>query len=269
MTILSGRVRRVVCECIRGGTPFTNPISAGMMRRRTTRGPLVLSSLTLTLTLTLSTAAPPSPGETLRLAATVLDELNQVPHKGIPAKLLADAEAVVVIPNTIKAGLVIGGRAGHGVAVVRTKDGGWGELRFVALGGASVGFQAGVQSTDVVLVFKSRRGLDRILDGKAKLTLGGDLSVAAGPVGRDAAGGTDGKLQAEIVSYGRSRGLFAGAALAGAVLTADKRAEAAYEKDAGPETLKAADELKAKLAAMTAPRASAPPPTVPDRPEKR
>lgn len=227
-----------------------------------------MTSLTLTLALTLGATAPPLPGDTLRLAVTVLDELQQVPHKGIPARLLADAEAVVVIPNTIKAGLVIGGRAGHGVAVIRTKDGGWGQLRFITLGGASVGFQAGVQSTDVVLVFKSRRGLDRLLDGKTKLTLGGDLSVAAGPVGRDAAGGTDGKLQAEIVSYGRSRGLFAGVALTGAVLMTDKRSEHAFETDAGPETLKAADELKAKLAGMTAPRTSDPAPSVPDRPEK-
>lgn len=210
--------------------------------------------LALPLALALPAVAAPPPGETLRTAAVVLDELQQVPNKGIPVKLLAEAEAVVVIPNTIKAGLVVGGRAGHGVAVVRTKDGGWGELRFVALGGASVGFQAGVQSTDVVLVFKTRRGLDRLLDGKAKLTLGGDASVVAGPVGRDAEAATDGKLQAEIFSYGRSRGLFAGVALSGAVLTADRRAERAFETDAGPETLRAADELKMKLAALTAPR---------------
>ena len=224
-------------------------------------------SLALTFAFALpAVAAPPAPGETLRLAATVLDELQQVPAKGIPAKLLADAEAVAVIPNVLKAGFVVGGHGGHGVAVVRTKDGGWGEMRFVSIGGASVGFQAGVQSSDVVLVFKSRRGLDRLLDGKAKLTLGADASVAAGPVGRDAEAATDGKLQAEIVSYGRSRGLFAGIALQGAVLTADKRTEELYSKDAGPETLKAADDLKAKLAGMTGARPSTPPPAVPDRP---
>jgi lipid-binding SYLF domain-containing protein len=213
----------------------------------------MVRALALTLALTLPAVAAPPPGETLRLSATVLDELSQVPLKGIPTKLLADAEAVAVFPNLLKAGFVVGGQGGHGVAVVKTKDGGWGDLRFLHIGGASVGFQAGVQSSDVVLVFKTRRGLDRILDGKAKLTLGGDASVAAGPVGRDAELSTDGKLQAEIVSYGRSRGLFAGISVSGSVLRADKRAEETFEKDAGPETRKAADELKLKLATMAKP----------------
>lgn len=218
-------------------------------------------ALTISLALAAPAVAAPPPGETLRLSATVLDELSQVPLKGIPTKLLADAEAVAVFPNLVKAGFVVGGQGGHGVAVVKTKDGGWGELRFLHIGGASVGFQAGVQSSDVVLVFKSRRGLDRILDGKAKLTLGGDASVAAGPVGRDAEAATDGKLQAEIVSYGRSRGLFAGVSVSGSVLRADKRAEELFDKDAGPETRKAADELKLKLATLAKP-------AVPDRPAK-
>jgi lipid-binding SYLF domain-containing protein len=221
---------------------------------------------TLLLTCSLAHLAP-SPGETLRAAVAVLTDLQQVPHKGIPAKLLAESEAVVIVPNVVKAGFVIGGRAGHGVAVVRTKEG-WGEVRFVALGGASVGFQVGVQSSDVVLVFKTRGGLDRLLDGKAKLQLGADASVAAGPVGRDAAAGTDGKLRAEIYSYGRARGLFAGVALQGAVLAADRRAEAAFARDAGPETLRAADELKAKLAVAAGTAPAAAPPTVPDRPAR-
>src|SRR4051794_15122233 len=88
-------------------------------------------------------AAPPGPRATLEAAAEVLDDLQQVPVKGIPRALLADAEAAVVVPRVIKAGFVIGGRAGHGVAAFKDKDGGWGELRFVALGGASLGFQAG------------------------------------------------------------------------------------------------------------------------------
>ena len=102
---------------------------------------------------------------------------------------------------------------------MKDKAGGWGDIRFVDLGGASVGFQLGVQSTDVVLVFKNRKGLDRLLDGKAKLKLGGDASVAAGPVGRDAAVATDLLLKSEIFSYSRARGLFAGVSLEGVVLT--------------------------------------------------
>ncbi len=209
--------------------------------------------LAVALALALPAVAAPPPGETLRTAATVLDELSQLPVKGIPAGLLADAEAVAVFPNLVKAGFVIGGQGGHGVAVVKSKDGGWGDVRFLHIGGASVGFQAGVQSSDVVLVFKSRRGLDRLLDGKAKLTLGADASVAAGPIGRDAEVATDGKLQAEIVSYGRSRGLFAGISVSGSVLRADKRADESFDKDAGPETKKAADDLKLKLATMAKP----------------
>lgn len=208
-------------------------------------------------------AAPPSPHATLEAAVEVLDDLRQIPVKGIPKALLADAEAVVVVPRVVKAGFVIGGRAGHGVAVFKDKAGGWGEVRFVALGGASLGFQAGVQATDVVLVFKSRRGLDRMLDGKAKLTLGADASVAAGPLGREAEAATDAKLGAEIYSYSRARGLFAGVALDGAALTSDLRANREYKHEAGPETVQAADALRAKLTAMTGGKPADRPPVKP------
>jgi lipid-binding SYLF domain-containing protein len=194
-------------------------------------------------------AAPPSPRETLTQSKQVLDDLTDK-AKGIPAKLLEDAEAVVIVPNTIKAGLGIGGQIGHGVAIVKDKTG-WGDIRFLDLGGASVGFQIGVQSTDVVLVFKNRKGLDRILDGKAKLKLGADASVAAGPLGRDAAIATDLKLKSEIYSYSRARGLFAGVSLDGVVLSAANKRTAEFEKDAGPETKKAADDLKLKIAELS------------------
>jgi lipid-binding SYLF domain-containing protein len=163
----------------------------------------------------------------------------------------------------IKAGFVIGGRAGHGVAVFKGKSGAWGEVRFLSLGGASLGFQAGVQATDVVLVFKSRRGLDRLLDGRTKLALGADASVAAGPVGREAEAATDGKLGAEIYSYSRARGLFAGVALDGAVLSGDPRANDAFKDDPGPATVKAADSLRDKLAQMAAGKPTDRPPPRP------
>ncbi len=207
-------------------------------------------------------AAPPPPAETLRNAVEVLDELQAIPAKGIPAALLADAEAVAVIPRVIKAGLLIGGRAGHGVVVIRGRDGGWGEVRFVTLGGASLGFQAGVQSTDVVLVFRTRGGLGRLLSGRRELTLGGDAAVAAGPVGREAVAATDARLTAEVLSYSRSRGLFAGVSLSGAVIAADRRADQQFRRDDRPETQRAADALKLRLAEL----ASAKPP--PDRPAR-
>ena len=192
-------------------------------------------------------AAPPAPRETLKSAKDVLDQLNETPAKAIPKALLQDAEAVVIFPDTIKAGLVVGGRIGHGVAVIRDKDKGWGDVRFLDLGGASVGFQVGVQSTDVVLVFKNRKGLERILDGKSKLKLGADASVAAGPLGREAEIATDALLKSEIFSYSRSRGLFAGVSLEGVVLEVNSDNNAAFEKDTSELTRQAANELKARI----------------------
>ena len=211
-------------------------------------------------------AAPPPPAETLQLAKTVLEELEEVPTKGIPRALLADAEAVAIIPNTVKAGFVIGGRVGHGVVILKEKDG-WGDIRFITLGGASVGFQVGVQVSDVVLVFKTRKGLDRILDGKAKLTLGADAAVAAGPVGRDAALATDAKLKSEIWSYSRSRGLFAGVSLDGVVLASDRDTNDTFTKDSGEVSRKAADALKKKVSQIVVEKVPVlPPATVPMAP---
>jgi lipid-binding SYLF domain-containing protein len=164
-------------------------------------------------------------------AVKVLDEIMRMPEDAIPGKLLRDAHAVAVIPNVVKAGLVVGGRHGKGLISVRRSDGTWSHPSYISLTGASVGFQAGVQSTDVVLVFRTPRGVDSIVHGK--FTLGADAAVAAGPVGRSAEASTDGQLKAEIYSYSRARGLFAGVALDGAVLGIDHDAnEAAY----GPNT---------------------------------
>jgi lipid-binding SYLF domain-containing protein len=129
---------------------------------------------------------------------------------------------VAIIPGIIKAGFVIGGRHGRGVVLVRCPDGGWSNPIFVTLTGGSIGWQAGAQSTDLVLVFKTQRGVERILKNRGKLTLGADVSVAAGPVGREAAAATDAQLRAEIYSYSRSRGLFAGASFEGDALLIDR-----------------------------------------------
>jgi lipid-binding SYLF domain-containing protein len=164
-------------------------------------------------------------------AVKVLDEVMRMPEQAIPGKLLENAHAVAVIPNVVKAGLVVGGRHGKGLISVRRSDGTWSHPSYIKLTGASVGFQAGVQSTDVVLVFRTPRGVDSIVHGK--FTLGADAAVAAGPVGRSAEASTDGQLKAEIYSYSRARGLFAGVALDGAVLSIDHDAnEAVY----GPNT---------------------------------
>jgi len=158
-------------------------------------------------------------------AVRVLNEIQAIPESGIPDKLLDEAHAIVVIPDTIKAGLIIGGRRGHGLMSVKTADGTWSSPAFVKITGGSIGFQAGVQSSDVVLVFRNQRSLESIVNGK--FTLGADAGVAAGPVGRNAAALTDGQLKAEIWSWSRARGLFAGVALDGAVLQIDDDANIA------------------------------------------
>lgn len=171
-----------------------------------------------------------------RNAVRVVTDIQAIPESAIPDKLLDEAHAIVVVPDSIKAGLVIGGRRGHGLLSVKRADGTWSNPAFVTLTGGSIGFQAGVQSADIVLVFRSERGLDSIVNGK--FTLGADAGVAAGPVGRNASAATDGQLKAEIWSWSRARGLFAGVALDGAVLSIDDAAdEAVYGRDTTPRMI--------------------------------
>ncbi|HET6907304.1 MAG TPA: lipid-binding SYLF domain-containing protein [Rhodanobacteraceae bacterium] len=158
-------------------------------------------------------------------ATRVLADIMKAPDKAIPHDLLRDAYAIAVIPNVIKVGLVFGGRHGDGLIAVKSPDGTWSNPVFLSLTGGSVGFQAGVSSTDVVLVFRTRRGVDSIVNGK--FTIGADAHAAAGPVGRNLNASTDAAMQAEIYSYSRSRGLFAGVSLDGAVLRMDDDANAA------------------------------------------
>ena len=159
-------------------------------------------------------------------SADVLDQLLRIPEQSIPPAMLARAYAVAVVPGVVRIGFGLGARRGKGILVVRQDDGSWSNPAFITLTGGSLGFQAGVQRTDVVLVFKTRRGVDDITSGK--LTLGADASIAAGPVGRSVEGATDIRFQAEIVSYSRARGIFAGVSFAGSGVTMDRRANAAF-----------------------------------------
>lgn len=174
--------------------------------------------------------------ERARNAVRVLSEIMAAPDKRMPAHLIEKAEAIAVIPDVVKAGLVLGGRHGKGLISVRSPDGTWSNPSFISITGGSFGFQAGVQSTDVVLVFRSKRGVDSIVNGK--FTLGADAAVAAGPVGRNAQASTDGQLKAEIYSYSRSRGLFAGVALDGSVISIDHDAnQATYGRNMTPRRI--------------------------------
>ena len=151
-------------------------------------------------------------------AAKVFREIMETPDQAIPSQLLDGAECVAVFPQVLKAGFIVGGRGGRGVASCRTADG-WSAPAFFNLAGGSVGFQIGAQSTDFVMLFMNKDGLNSLLSDS--FTLGGDASVAAGPVGRQAGASTDLKFNAQILSYSRSRGLFAGLELKGVVIKPD------------------------------------------------
>lgn len=165
-------------------------------------------------------------------ASAVFSEIMAIPAKRIPRRMLQDAAGVAIIPNVIKGGFVIGARFGTGVVLIRDPKGGWHAPVFIKLTGGNIGWQAGVQSTDVILVFKTQQSVQGLLSGK--LTLGADASVAAGPIGRQAAVATDGQLSAEIFSYSRSRGLFLGVSLDGSIIQVDTMANAEYYRSPAP-----------------------------------
>jgi lipid-binding SYLF domain-containing protein len=154
-------------------------------------------------------------------ASGVLEELQGQRDTYIPDRLLSRAYGIAVIPNVIKVAAVVGGRRGTGALVVRDANGRFSDPIMISITGGNVGWQIGVQSTDVVLVFTTRKSVEDIADGK--LTLGGDASVAAGPVGRAASAATDQNFTAEVYSYSRNRGLFAGVSLDGSIIAIDSK----------------------------------------------
>jgi lipid-binding SYLF domain-containing protein len=155
----------------------------------------------------------------IQSAATVLDEIQGAPDKGIPEEVLGSAECVAVVPSLLNGGFIFGGRYGKGVASCRTPKG-WSAPAFFTIGGGSFGLQIGGQATDVVMLIMNKNGMDNLLSSKFKL--GADASAAAGPVGRHAAADTDWKMKAQVLTYSRSRGIFAGLELSGAVIKQDK-----------------------------------------------
>jgi lipid-binding SYLF domain-containing protein len=198
--------------------------------------------------LTFSAVAAERQDARLLTSTRVLTELMQMPEQNIPTWLLERAHAVAVVPAVIKVGLGIGGRRGKGVLVVRKDNGGWSNPVFVNLTGGSFGFQVGVQSTDVVLVFTSRQSIEGIVGGK--VTLGADASVAAGPVGRQSSAATDVGLTAQVYSYSRASGLFAGVALDGSAMTID---HASNESFYGRPGVLASEIIRADAPAAPAP----------------
>ena len=186
---------------------------------------LFLSAAVLLCALALPALAGPIEDTRANNASRVLGEILRIPEQSIPSNLLQEAQAIAVIPDVVKASFVVGGRRGRGLIAIRGRDGTWSNPSFMTLTGGSFGFQAGVQAADVILVFRSARGVDSIVNGK--FTLGADASVAAGPLGRSAQASTDEKLKAEIYSYSRARGLFAGVSLDGTHLAIDNKSNQA------------------------------------------
>jgi lipid-binding SYLF domain-containing protein len=166
-----------------------------------------------------STAPATKAGDRVQAAADVLSEIQTAPDQSIPENVLGSAECVAVVPSMLNGGFLVGGRYGRGVASCRTPKG-WSTPAFFTVEGGSFGFQIGGQAVDLVMLIMNDDGMRNLLSSKFKL--GADASVAAGPVGRAAAADTDRKLRAQVLSYSRARGVFAGVALDGAVIKEDK-----------------------------------------------
>ena len=166
----------------------------------------------------------------LLTASEVLEELRNARDQSIPDRLLERAYGIAVIPDLTKVAFFAGGRHGHGVLVVRDSKGRFSNPSFISMTGGSFGWQWGVQNADIVLVFTTPKGVEGITGGK--LTLGADASVAAGPVGRTASAATDQNFKAEVYSYSRTRGAFAGLALDGTVISIDDDCQRAVLQEA-------------------------------------
>lgn len=168
-------------------------------------------------------------------SAQIFQEIMDAPDKAIPHELLKSAQCIAIVPSEVKFAFMVGGNYGRGLVTCRDTRS-WSAPFFITVGGGSFGFQIGGSSTDFILVFRGRRGLQKLLSDKFKL--GGDASAAAGPVGRSAAAGTDIEMHAEILTYSRSRGIFAGVSLSGAVVQPDDKGNAAlYGHEATRESI--------------------------------
>ena len=187
-------------------------------------GQFVMAGLILLIFISVGPAAAQS-DETgrIEMATTVFEEVMSAPDRAIPRALLGRAEAIAVFPSTIKAGFIFGGHRGRGIISARDADSSrWSAPAFLTLTGGSFGLQIGAQAVDLVLVIMNRRGLEKLLQDQFQI--GGDASAVVGPLGRDVEASTDILLQAEILSYSRTRGLFAGVTLKGSTIRADRDA---------------------------------------------
>jgi lipid-binding SYLF domain-containing protein len=182
-------------------------------------------ALVLALPAVASTKAAPlttKDRKTLSDAVSVLNDLASAPDKGIPQEFLSKADCILIFPSVDKGAFIVGGKSGHGVASCRQPDGKMGSLAFYTIGGASVGFQIGGQTADLVMLVMNEKGIDHLLADK--FTFGGEATATAGPVGRTVTAATDAQMHAQMLTWSRSQGLFVGAALDGSVVKPDQDA---------------------------------------------
>ena len=215
---------------------------------------IVFSALASVLPFMLLAAAPVQdrgtwgPGaERIEKAVQVVEELANLPksEQRLPDWILPKAQGLAVFPGVVKAAYGIGGQYGRGILMVKNEAGEWSDPVFASLIGGSIGWQIGVEKSDIVLVFKSRKTIEFISSGK--LTLGADASIAAGPVGRQAEAATDLQMEAEIYSYSKSKGLFAGISVKGASIQVDRDADSAFygRSDISPYDIFSGEKIKA------------------------
>ena len=180
--------------------------------------------------------------EKIKSSTQVLEDFGKM-KESIPSELLKVTQGIIIVPKLINAGFVLAGKRGKGIAMVKLENGTWSNPVFVTITGGSVGFQAGVQSVDLVLIFKNANTLLEI--GKGSFTLGGDISVTAGPVGRSSSASTDYKMEAEVYSYSKSKGLFAGISISGSAIDVDaKYNEAFYDNETDAKEIFSASKVK-------------------------
>lgn len=178
---------------------------------------------------------------TLNDSYRCLKEIMEIPANAIPESLFGKAEGVAIFPNLVKGSFVIGGQHGYGILIVKNSEGKWEAPRFLSMSGGSIGFQAGIQAADVILIFCTQRSVKAALDGD--FTIGADASVAAGPVGRQAMASTNYEFNSELYSYSRSRGLFLGVAVDGCVLRIDEKTNRNYYTNGIPAPARSVVEL--------------------------
>lgn len=197
------------------------------------RSSLTMIPVALVLALAASAAATPpelnkKDKATLSDAVLVLNDLAKAPDKGIPQDLLSKADCILIFPSVDKGAFIIGGKSGNGVASCRQPNGAMGPVAFYTIGGASIGFQIGGQTADLVMLIMNEKGIDHLLADK--FTFGAEGTATAGPVGRTATAATDAQMHAQILTWSRSQGLFVGAALDGSVVKPDNDANARLYK---------------------------------------